>query len=82
MNKKTATFLFIFLMIVVVIFMIFTVRYMIKNKEAFTENPLVYGAKQMGNVECNCVQNNGVPVYFAFNDTNIWDAKDYQFNLK
>lgn len=75
MNKRTATFLFVTLIIVVVVFMIFTIRYMIKNKEAFMENPFIYGAEKMGNVECSCVQNNGIPVYFAFNDTDFWNTQ-------
>jgi uncharacterized protein YxeA len=75
MNKRTATFLFVALIIVVVIFMIFTARYMVKNKEAFVENPFIYGANKMGNVECSCMQNKDIPIYFAFNDTDFWNIQ-------
>ena len=76
MNQKTATGLFVILIFLVVIFMGWVVNYMIKNKEAFVENPLIYGAEKMGNVECSCIQyQNDVPIHFAFNDTNLWQRK-------
>lgn len=52
-----------------------TITYMIKNKTAFTENPLIYGAKKLENVDCNCkkVMEDGEIVKFYFNDTGIWE---------
>jgi len=79
-KKKTATFiglLFVILIIAVICFMAFTTYYMIKNKRAFLENPFVYGANKMGNVECSCIQDKDIPIYFAFNDTDFWNIQDY-----
>jgi len=74
MNQKTANFLFVVLIIVVFVSIIFTISYMIKNKEAFTENPLSYGAKKMDLGQCSCMCFNDVntlPISLNFNKTSV-----------
>jgi len=71
MNQKTRDKLFIILIVAVICFMIFTIWYLISNKQAFIENPFVYGAKELGNINCACNQklNDGSFAYFSFNDS-------------
>jgi hypothetical protein len=74
MDTKIKDRLFVILIIVVFIFVIFTVSYLIKNKEAFTSNPFIYGAKKMKLGNCNCVCFNGVnqqPISLNFNSTSL-----------
>lgn len=74
MNKKTANILFVGFMIIVLVFMIFVISYMISNKEAFTENPFVYGAKKLNLGNCNCVCYDDIvitPIYLYFNQTSF-----------
>lgn len=63
--------------------MIFVVYYMINNKEAFTENPFIFGANGIGGeVSCSCTQKiNDEEVYFAFNQTDFWNIGlgNYEF---
>ena len=53
-SKKQANILFVVLIIVVFAFIIFAIYYMISNREAFMENPFMYGAKKMNLKECYC----------------------------
>ena len=74
LNQKTSSILFVLLIIVVFTFVIFTVYYMVSNKEAFTENPFIFGAKKMhlGNCHCNCFDGvNPQPKSFYFNQTSF-----------
>lgn len=65
--------MFITLWIAIFCFMIFVVTYMINYKEVFAGDPFTFGANQMGNVECQCVQQeeDGLPAKFWFNDTAL-----------
>ena len=74
MNSKTANILFVVLIIVVFTFIIFATSYMIRNKEAFTRNPLIYGAEKMDLGECSCMcYKAGVqqPLSLNFNKTSL-----------
>jgi hypothetical protein len=74
MNSKTANILFVVLIIVVFAFIIFATSYMIRNKEAFTRNPLIYGAEKMDLGECSCMcykVDNSQPTYLNFNSTSL-----------
>jgi hypothetical protein len=74
LNPKTANILFVVLIIVVFAFIIFTASYLIKNKEAFTRNPLIYGAKKMDLGECSCMCykiDNSQPLSLNFNSTSL-----------
>lgn len=74
LNSKTANILFVVLIIVVFTFIIFTTSYIIKNKEAFTKNPIIYGAKKMELGECSCMcfkENNQQPISLNFNSTSL-----------
>lgn len=72
LTSKTANTLFVVLIIVVISFVIFVTYYMINFKEAFTENPFVYGAKKLdlGQCSCSCFdENTPQPISFYFNQT-------------
>ena len=74
LNKQQANALFVILVIVVLGFVIFATYYMISNREAFTTNPLIYGAEKMnlGECYCNCYDNvNAQPISFYFNSTSF-----------
>jgi len=74
LTPKIANRLFVMLIIVVLVFVVFAVSFMLKNKEAFTENPFVYGAKKMdlGQCNCNCYkEDNPQPISFYFNQTSF-----------
>ena len=75
MEQRTRDRLFIALIVVNVCFIVFVAYYMISNGEAFTQNPFIFGAKKLGNVECNCRQYpyEGSFRYatFFFNDTDF-----------
>jgi len=71
---KSKDFFYYVLIFVVLVFLVFVVYYITSNKEAFFENPFIYGARKMGNVECSCVQydeTTGLPVAFSFNETTF-----------
>lgn len=70
--------IYILLMILVVVFMIWTGYYVRTNKEAFFENPFIFGANKMkGEVYCNCHQLIvDKRIDFAFNQTDIWSLPD------
>ena len=46
------------------------------------KNPYVYGASEMGNIQCSCSQDvgRGSPAYFSFNDTAI-ELNQEMFNI-
>jgi len=74
LTKSQANALFVMLIIVVFIFVVFAVSYMIKNKEAFTENPFVYGAKKLDLGQCSCACYDGntpQPISFYFNQSSF-----------
>lgn len=54
--------------------MIYVAVFLNINKSAFFENPFVYGAKKLENVECRCVQKifYNKANYFGFNDTSFY----------
>ena len=73
-TKRQANALFVMLIIVVLGFVIFATYFMISNRNAFIENPLVYGAKKMnlGDCYCNCYNDvNAQPLSFYFNSTSF-----------
>ena len=74
LNPKLANILFVVLIIVVFTFIIFTTSYLIRNKEAFTKNPIIYGAKKMDLGQCSCMcfkENNLQPISLYFNSTSL-----------
>ena len=74
LTKETANRLFVVLIIVVLGFIVFASYYMISNKQAFTENPFIFGAKKMNLGNCNCVCSNGgftSQQYLYFNQTSF-----------
>lgn len=49
------------------------------------KNPYVYGARKMGNIECQCTQNNQdqpCPAKFMFNETTIKEFPDCSGGFK
>jgi len=76
-TKKTMDRLYVLMILIVFIFMIFLGRYVYTNKEAFFENPFIFGASKLnGNVECVCSPTEVLdsPYRFKFNSTNMWDV--------
>jgi len=73
MNKKVSDALFIFLLLAVICFMIFVIMFIMRWKDAFAENPMVFGARKLGNVNCECTKetSTGILLHFRFND-NEW----------
>jgi hypothetical protein len=74
LNKKTATTLFVILIIVALLFMILVAYYMISYKEEFTSNPFIYGARKMnlGECYCSCYDDyNANPITFYFNQSSF-----------
>jgi len=73
MKLKFKDYLYYVLIFIVLLFIIWASSYIISNKEAFFENPFIFGAEKMGNVECSCVQKleDGKFARFRFNDTEI-----------
>jgi len=75
LTKKNANLLFVVLIIVVLGFIVFASYYMISNKQAFTENPFIYGAKKLNlnNCYCTCQGNSGIAsqTYLYFNQTSF-----------
>jgi len=68
MKQGTKDILFLLLLVGVVIFMVFAMFYMIKNKIAFFDHPLrYYGEKK--NVDCECVCNGKFNL--NFNSTSV-----------
>lgn len=82
-KKKYDTLFFLFMMLVLV-FMVWTVYYMVSNKVAFTTNPFIYGAEKMnGYTECSCTQDyDGKNFFFSFNDTDFWSKSTESFILE
>ena len=50
MNKNTANFLYLIVIVIFIAFIIFTISYIVRYKQAFFENPFVYGTSKMKNV--------------------------------
>ncbi len=69
---KTKDVLYYLLIVIVIVFMAFTVNFLYKNYQAL-KNPFTFGASQMGGVYCSCYQDRGgTLVPFYFNDTRFW----------
>jgi hypothetical protein len=81
MKRKTVDAIYFGLIILVVIFIMFVAYYMVANKEAFVDNPFVFGASKMrGDVHCTCQQLIEDKKYqFAFNKTDWWNEPTEQF---
>ena len=81
LTRKQLDYLFFGLIILVLLFMVFTVAYMVSNKEAFTSNPFIYGASKLGgDVHCSCLQIDGERrAVFKFNTTYWWSEPTEQF---
>lgn len=65
--------------------LVYIYTYINKNANAFYDNPFVYGASQMGNIECTCTQQQeDKVVVFRFNETDMWveqPAGAWDYNL-
>lgn len=81
---KPAVVIYYLFMILVVAGLCYLGWYMVENKEAYFDNPFVYGASRMGNVECSCYQNKGYGrvAYFNFNDTDFWNDERTTVKVK
>jgi len=80
-KSMTANVLYYALVIVVIGGILFLISYTIKNKEAFTENPLVFGAEKMKLGECNCQCYNDIdrePISLYFNQTSVLYSPSYE----
>ena len=53
-SENTRNLCFVFLLLLVIFFMSFTIFYLVKNKTAFFENPFQYGAEKL-DVSCSCI---------------------------
>ena len=73
MNQKVRDVLFIILLILVILFMAYVISFILKWKAEFTENPMVFGAKRLKNVSCECTKlmSSVRTARFSFND-NEW----------
>lgn len=73
MKKIVMDISFFVLIILVVLFMAWTIHYLIVNKSAFMENPFLYGVRKMGDVNCVCFQKDsyGIVSTFTFNKTTM-----------
>ena len=76
MNSKLANILYVGFMIIVLIAIVFILLYLRDKTGQCLQNPYVYGARAMKNVQCNCMQfdyNNPLvpPATFFFNDTTF-----------
>lgn len=81
MNKKIANYLYVTLIVCVIIFMFYTINFMITYKDELTRHPFFLGIEQMGgNIDCSCIQSSGYPGVmdniFTFNDTTIVYKKE------
>lgn len=64
----------VFWIVLVIAFLLagYLLAYMTTEGKKCLENPYVYGAKAMGDVECSCIQNKGLcSPLFDFNDTSF-----------
>ena len=75
-NNKIIDVIFFSLIIFIIVLLIFTLSYMMKYQEAFTENPFTYGANKIGgDVYCSCYQQIKTETKrFEFNNTAMWDS--------
>lgn len=77
MEKKIINLVFFTFIIVVTIFMVFTVYYVIHFKDEFTKDPLIFGADKYG-VECTCTKwdeaHQFAVVQFGVNSTSTYDV--------
>ena len=74
MNKKLVDVLFVGMIILNIVFILFTTSYLLKNKEAFFDQPFVYGAERMGLEGCSamCYNNDSQkPIYLYWNSTHF-----------
>lgn len=81
LTKKQIDFIYLIMIFLLMAFMLFVVFYMISNKEAFIDNPFIYGAsKQKGDVYCLCIQTIGEEKFmFKFNKTDWWSEPVEQY---
>lgn len=81
LTKKQIDIIYLSIIIIVIVFMLFVAYYMITNKEAFLDNPFVYGASKMdGDVYCSCNQIIGDQRFiFEFNKTDWWSKPVEQY---
>ena len=70
--RKYLDIIEVVLVICFFIFLIFILNYMFLHREAFTENPFIYGANRIGDVRCSCFV--GERGFFTFNET--WMGTD------
>jgi hypothetical protein len=57
MNRRTATMLYLGMLIFVIAGMTYVIYYIWEYKEAFFNNPLIYGVRQYGEgTSCSCFQ--------------------------
>jgi len=72
-NVKRFYFIVMFLALAVIIFLAW---YIVTNVEAIKNNPFIYGAKVMGNVECTCYKistdKSQTFLPFFFNASDFW----------
>ena len=79
MNKKTADRLFIIMFVMLFVFMLSTTYIIVHYGEELKSNPLIYGAKRFGNIECTCMKYDSKGTlngYFAFNSSTMWDLNN------
>jgi len=78
LTKKQANILFVLLIVIVFTFIIFVTYFMISNKNAFTENPFIYGVKKMDLSQCYCncfKENSQLSISFYINKTSFSDVR-------
>lgn len=74
MNRKIVNIIFFVFIVVNLGSLIFIISYVVTNKEAFMENPMVFGVNQMNLKECycSCYNNiNPIPISLYFNQTSF-----------
>ena len=74
LTKKQQDTIFIIMIFLVCLFMIFTIYYLINNKEAFTSNPFTYGVEKMNLGQCymSCYpEGSFTPINFLINSSYL-----------
>jgi hypothetical protein len=84
-NKEVFDFLYKVMIVFAIVFILFATFYIYVNIEALKQNPFIYGAKQIGNIECTCYRFGDTAgkqyVPFAFNSTSFWNVGYEQENI-
>jgi len=60
-------------LIFLICFMAFVMYYVVTNKDAFAENPFVWGAEKIGGASCTCQSSEGK--WFSFDEKGFYNEQ-------